>query len=227
MLKYVARHPGCTHADLQAHADSVAPEIGSQVAGYLKTLEEKYEMVEKRLPVFAKAKARKGRYTIRDNFLRSWLDALAVPTAAINFRPLQTLVDQADQRLMTAEGYGLERLVGQLYEERSRLGVGDFPLTSRIEGWWDRSDTEIDLVALDDTSQRLRLGTCKRSELALVSDLGRFDGHVVRFLNAFPRFAEWQVEKVAISPSLTPESRKAIVAAGYLPQSLGDLITSL
>ncbi len=115
VLKYVARHPGCTHADLQAHADSVAPELGSQVASYLKTLEEKYEMVEKRLPVFAKPKARKGHYTIRDNFLRSWLDALAVPTAAINFRPLQGLVEQADQRLMTAEGYGLERLVGQLY----------------------------------------------------------------------------------------------------------------
>jgi hypothetical protein len=68
----------------------------SQVWVYLKTLEEKYEMVEKRLPVFAKLKARKGHDTIRDNFPRSWLDALAVPTAAINFRPLQTLVEQVD-----------------------------------------------------------------------------------------------------------------------------------
>ena len=227
VLKYVARHPGCTHADLLAHANSVAPELGSQVSGYLKTLEEKYEMVEKKLPIFAKAKARKGRYTIRDNFLRSWLDALAVPTAAIHFRPLQCLVEQADQRLMTAEGYGLERLVGQLYEERSRLGVGDFPLTSRIQGWWDRSDTEIDLVALDETSQRLRLGSCKRAELALVKDLANFDGHVARFLKSFPRFADWQVEKVAIAPSLTREARQAIETAGYLPQSLDDLTAAL
>ncbi|MFM7228283.1 MAG: ATP-binding protein [Cyanobacteriota bacterium] len=227
VLKYVARHPGCTHADLQAHADSLAPEIGGQVAGYLKTLEKTYEMVEKRLPVFAKPKARKGRYTIRDNFLRSWLDALAVPTAAINFRPLDGLVEQADQRLMKAEGYGLERLVGQLYEERSRLGIGDFPLTSRIEGWWDRSDTEIDLVALDETSQRLRLGSCKRSAAALIADLARFDGHVARFLKAFPRFSEWQVEKLAIAPSLNPEACQAIQSMGYLPQSLGDLTTDL
>ena len=208
VLKYVARHPGCTHADLQAHADSVAPEIGSQVAAYLKTLEEKYELVEKRLPVFAKPKARKGHYAIRDNFLRCWLDALEVPAAAINFRPL-------------------ERLVGQLYEERSRLGLGDFPLTSRIEGWWDRSDTEIDLVALDETAQRLRLGSCKRSAAALVADLGRFDGHVARFLNAFPGFSEWQVEKVAITPSLKPLDRQAIEAMGYLPQSLDDLTAGL
>ena len=227
ILKYIARHPGCTHADLQAHADSVAPEIGSQVGGYLKTLEEKYEMVQKRLPVFAKPKARKGRYTICDNFLRSWLDALAVPTAAINFRPLNTLVEQADQRLMTAEGYGLERLVGQLYEERSRLGIGDFPLTSRIEGWWDSSDTEIDLIALDETSQRLRLGSCKRSEAALVKDLSRFDGHVSRFQKAFPRFENWELEKIAIAPSLTSEARRALEAKGYIPQSLEDLTAGL
>jgi hypothetical protein len=227
VLKYVARNPGCSHADLLAHVNSVDPDLGSQVWVYLKTLEEKYEMVVKRLPVFAKAKARKGRYTICDNFLRSWLDALAVATAAINFRSLQVLVEQADQRLMSAEGYGLERLVGQLYEERSRLGIGDFPLTSRIEGWWDRSDTEIDLVALDESSQRLRMGSCKRSERALVNDLGRFDGHVARFRKAFPRFADWQVEKVAIAPSLTPEARRAIQTAGYLPQSLADLTEGL
>ncbi|MFL0771085.1 MAG: ATP-binding protein [Prochlorococcus sp.] len=227
VLKYVARHPGCTHAELQAHADSVAPEIGSQVGGYLKTLEERYEMVEKRLPVFAKPKARKGHYTIRDNFLRSWLDALAVPTAAINFRPLQGLVEQADQRLMTSEGHGLERLVGQLYEERSRLDLGDFALTSRIEGWWDSRDTEIDLVALDESTQRVRLGSCKRSETALVKDLGRFDGHVARFLKACPKFKNWEVEKVAIAPSLSSENRRAIEAAGYIPQSLVDLTDGL
>jgi hypothetical protein len=39
VLKYVARNPGCTHTDLQSHADSVAPAIGSQVGGYLKILE--------------------------------------------------------------------------------------------------------------------------------------------------------------------------------------------
>jgi hypothetical protein len=63
--------------------------------------------------------------------------------------------------------------------------------------------------------------------VALVNDLGRFDGHVVRFLKAFPRFADWQVEKVAIAPSLTPEARRVIEAAGYLPQSLDDLTAGL
>lgn len=104
----MTRGSGCDHP----HADSLAPEIGSQVGGYLKTLEERDEMVENGCLCLPSPRPARGHYTIRDNFLRSWLDALAVPTAAINFRPLQTLVEQADQRLMTAEGYGLERLVG-------------------------------------------------------------------------------------------------------------------
>ncbi len=117
--------------------------------------------------------------------------------------------------------------MGQLYEERSRKELGDFSLTERIEGWWDSGDTEIDLVALDETSQRLRLGSCKRSVQALVNDLGRIDGHIARFLKAFPRFSEWQVEKVAIAPSLTPEARGEIEAVGYLPQSLDDFTEGL
>lgn len=55
-----------------------------------------------------------------------------------------------------------------------------------------------------------------------LTDLGRFDGHIARFLKAFPRFSAWQLEKVAIAPCLTPEGRGAIEAAGYLPQSLSD-----
>ena len=136
---------------------SVSSE-SEQVAGYLKTLIEKYRMVEKRLPIFAPAKARKGRYYLRDNFLQAWMGALQGAVSAVNFRPVDTLVEQADKHLIDAEGYGLERLVAQLYEERARKGVGDFALTHRIDGYWDRNDTEIDLVAAngDDRDTALR-----------------------------------------------------------------------
>jgi hypothetical protein len=54
-------------------------------------------------------------------------------------------------------------------------------------------------MALDETAQQLRLGSCKRSAAALVADLGRFDCYVARFLHAFHGFSQWQVEKVAIA----------------------------
>ncbi len=50
---------------------------------------------------------------------------------------------------------------------------------------------------------------------------------VLPVLKAFPRFADWQVEKVAIAPTLSREARQAIEKAGYLPQSLADLTEGL
>jgi len=38
---------------------------------------------------------------------------------------------------------------------------------------------------------------------------------------------EWQEEKVAIAPSLNQEARKAILAMGYLRQSLDELTAGL
>lgn len=227
VLKYIATHRGCSNADIVSYVRSVEPDSEAQVGGYLKVLDERYEMIERLQPIFAKPNARTGRFYIRDNFLRSWLAALVVPVASVNFRPMAALLAQADDRLAEAEGHGLERLAAQLYEERSRKGVGSFQLTASVRGWWDRSDTEIDLVALDETTRSLRLGTCKRSPEKLVSDLRAFDGHVERFLTAMPQYRSWQVVRVAIAPELSSEQSESVRAAGYVPESLGSLTEGL
>ena len=227
VLKFVARHPGCSNGDVESHVQTTSPDTAEQAGGYLKLLIEKYRMIERRQPVFAKAAARRGRYYLRDNFLRSWLAALHNPVAAVNFRPESTLVQQADERLMEAEGHGFERLVAQLYEERGRAGVGDFQLTDHIRGYWDRNATELDLVAIDDENQRLRLGTCKRSAGKLLPSLAPTDGHIARFLAAFPKLASFTVERVALAPTLDAAQRQAIQAGGYIPQDLNDLLQGL
>lgn len=227
ILKYVARRPGCTNSDLKAHIGNVSPETQEQVGGYLKILNNRYRMVEKRLPIFARPKARRGRYYLRDNFLRAWLSCLANPVAAINFRPENQLVSQADERLHETEGFALERLVGQLYEERSRKGVGGFPLSRRIEGYWDRSDTEIDFVALNSDEAVIRLGTCKRSASKLAPSLPSFQGHIDRFLAAHPKYTSWTVEKVAFAPVIDEDTRVWLGDRGCISQDLSDLLRDL
>jgi AAA+ ATPase superfamily predicted ATPase len=227
ILKYVARHPGCTSGELVEHVRQVSPETNEQVGGYLKVLIEKYRIVEKRLPIFAKKKEKKGRYYLTDNFLRAWLAALASPVSAMAFRPLEVVVRQADERLADVEGPSLEKLVATLYEERSRKGIGDFGLTERVQGYWDRADTEIDLVAVAGEDNILRVVTCKRSPEKLVSDLPTFDGHVARFVTASPKFGGWKVERVAVSPMLDPSARRLIEARGYIAQDLADLTAGL
>lgn len=227
VLKHVARHPGCSNADIEAHVREVSPSTAEQAGGYIKILIDRYRMLERRLPVFATPKARSGRYYVRDNFLRSWLAALQSPVSSINFRPEALLVERADVALAEVEGASLERLAAQLYEERSRRGLGDFNLTERIEGYWDRGDTEIDLVAVNADDRVIRFATCKRNPARLPADVPALQAHVARFLAAKPAFRGWHIEHAAIAPLIDADTRAAIVAAGALPQDLNDLIRDL
>jgi AAA+ ATPase superfamily predicted ATPase len=227
VLKFVARNPGRAHNELVAAIRQASGNPDTQVGGYLKVLIERFGLMERKLPVFAKPEAKRGRYYVTDNFLRSYLAALANPVSAIAFRPLDGLIEEADQRLADVEGAALEKLVGQLYEERSRKGIGDFPVTHRIQGFWDKADTEIDLVAVNETTRTIRFGSCKRSPNRLVADVNHFKGHVERFLQAMPKYQSWTTELAGISPVLDVEQRAILASHSIIPQDLDDLTVGL
>ncbi|MDX2022344.1 MAG: DUF234 domain-containing protein [Deltaproteobacteria bacterium] len=226
VLNFIARNPGCSSADLDAYVRHVSPEMAEQTAGYVKILTDRYELVERRLPIFATKKERKGRYYIRDNFLRSWLSALAAPTAAINFRPVGSLVEQALSRLDESEGHGFERLVSSLYQERSRKGLPGFSLTHEISGYWDNEGIELDLVAVDDQNRRIRFANCKRSASKLLPSLEATNRHIERFLALRPH-PGYGVEKVAIAPQVSKELEQNIRKRGWLVEDLARLTADL
>lgn len=223
LLQHIARHPGCTNADIEAAISNVSPHEGKQVGGYLKVLSERYAMIERRLPIFAKPKARSGRYYIRDNFLRSWLAALQRPVSAVHFSPEHQLIAQADLLLAEAEGAALEELAGRLYEEASRKGVSDFPLSERIKGYWDRAGVEIDLVAVSESTRRIRFGTCKRNADKLLASVPALRTNVEAFLRHHTAYADWGIEYCAVSPQISAELSERLRAENIIPQSLADL----
>lgn len=171
--------------------------------------------------------SRSGRYYIRDNFLRAWLSALQRPVSATAFRPLDELIAQADERLATVEGFALEALAGQLYEERSRLGLGDFPLSDRVRGYWDRGNVEIDLVAVAESERRIRFGTCRRNPDKLLESLSALQSGADAFLQAHGPFRGWRREYVAIAPEIAPDLRARLQQSGIVAQDLHDLTAGL
>ena len=223
VLKYIAAHSGCQHAEIVNHAKALSRDENEQVAGYLKVLRERFQVITKKLPVFAKAKTPKGRYYIADNFLRAWLAALAAPVGAINFRPVDDLVRLADERLKVVEGQAFEELVATIYEERSRKGLPGFSLTRRVEGYWNSKDTEIDLVVMDEQDQLVRFGFCKRSQDRIASALESDEQHIHRFLKAFPKYSTWALQRVQIAPVVDANTRKTIEAADWMVEDLAEL----
>ena len=125
------------------------------------------------------------------------------------------------------EGGSLEKLAGQLYEERSRKGIGDFPITHRVQGFWDKADTEIDLVAVNETTESIRFGSCKRSPKKLLSDVNNFKQHVERFLQTMPKYRGWKKQFVGIAPVLDAEQRAILTSHDIIPQDLNDLTHGL
>ncbi len=227
ILKYVARHPGGTHSDLVQALRTATGNPDAQIGGYLAVLIERFGLIERKLPIFSKPEAKRSRYYVTDNFLRAWLAALANPVSATAFRPLDDLIDEADRRLADVEGRSLEKLVGQLYEERSRKVLGDFPITHRIEGFWNKAGTEIDLVACNETRRAVRFGSCKRSPSKLLADVNNFKGHVERFFQALPKYAGWSREYVGIAPMLDKKQGAVLAEHDIISQDLNDLTRDL
>ena len=118
-------------------------------------------------------------------------------------------------------------MAGQLYEERSRKGIGDFPISDRVQGFWDKADTEIDLVAFNKDTKTIRFGSCKRSPTKLLSDVNNFKQHVGRFLQTMPQYQEWTQQYVGIAPALDTEQKAILTDHGIIPQDLNDLTLGL
>ncbi|HEX3655243.1 MAG TPA: ATP-binding protein, partial [Pirellulales bacterium] len=227
VLKFVARNPGRMYNELVQAIRQASGSLDTQIGGYLKVLIERFGLIERKLPVFAKPEAKRSRYYVTDNFLRAWLAALANPVSAIAFRPLNDLINEADQRLADVEGSSLEKLAGQLYEERSRKGLGDFPITDRVQGFWDKADTEIDLVAVNEATRTIRFGSCKRSPRRLLVDVNNFKEHVDRFLQTMPKYQPWTRQYVGISRRLDDDQRAILIGHAIIPQDLNDLTRDL
>jgi hypothetical protein len=227
VLKYVARHPGCSQADLVAHVKNLSPETDDQVGGYIKVLAERFAMIERRLPMFARREARLGRYYLTDNFLRAWLAALAQPVQAQAFRPVEELVVEADARLADVEGHALEKMVAGLVEERGRRGLGPVRMTEHVKGYWDRAGIEIDFVARDDDTRSLWLGSCRRSPDKLVAAARALDGHASRLLLGRPDLGGFKLVKLAFAPTIGPDTCEGLHALGHVPLSIDALLVGL
>lgn len=228
VLKLVARMGPCSHGELRTEYDRTGPGGEKQLGGYLKILIEKYQMIERVNPIFAKEDGRKSRYQITDNFLAAWLNSIARNIQLARIRPAVEAIHRADEALKTHEGMAFEKMVRLLIEECSRKEVGDFSLTELVRGYWnkpDGKDIEIDLVAIDGESKIIRLGSCKRSAHKHDSvSLYKFDGHINRFKSTQlgKKYGGWKIERALYAPAFPEDMRKRLTGDGYICVDMMD-----
>ena len=114
--------------------------VGREIGGYLTKLENEYEVIAKKQPLFEKSSTKNVRYTIEDNFFTFWFRFIYKYSYMLeieNYESLKTII-QRDYE--TFSGLMLERYFRRVLIERQAY--------TRIGGWWDRKgENEIDIVA--------------------------------------------------------------------------------
>ncbi len=220
ILKILARKGPCSRGQLKQEYRQLGggeTELGS----YLKILIDEFRMVEKLDPIFSSRKMRRARYAIADNFLSAWLNAIARNVQMARVQPIDKPLSRAESMLSVHEGYVFEKMTRQLTEEASRKGVGDFPLTDFVRGYWnkaDGSDIEIDLVCINEDDKVVRFGSCKRNPGSHAGgELTKFNGHVDRFLmtKEGKRFTDWTVQRALYAPAIDAGHKKQLTESGY------------
>jgi AAA+ ATPase superfamily predicted ATPase len=228
VLKLVARMGPCSHGQLKSEYDRTGPKDDNQLGGYLQTLIEKYQIIERVYPIFAADNSRKARYRITDNFLTAWLFSLARNLQLARIRPILEVIDRTDESLATHEGHAFEKLVKLVLEECSRKQVGDFSLTKIVRGYWnkpDGTDIEIDVVAINETDKIIRVGSCKRSSQRHNHEsLADFNIHIDRFKRTElgKSYADWTLERALYSPLFEKEQRQDLSNRGYICVDMTD-----
>jgi AAA+ ATPase superfamily predicted ATPase len=114
------------------------------IGGFLKKLEEEYDLIEKKRPIRAKPGSQTVRYEIKDIFLRFWFRYMEKHRTLIEIGNYERL------RQIVASDY--ERYSGKVLERWFMAKLQESQQYDEIGGWWlpDQNDPkEIDIVTVD------------------------------------------------------------------------------
>ena len=131
--------------------------VGKEIGGYLTKLENEYEVIAKRQPLFEKSTTKNVRYAIEDNFFTFWFRFVYKYNYMLeieNYEGLKTIINR-DYEVFS--GLMLERYFKRVLIESHAY--------TRIGSWWDRKgENEIDIVAEDELENKIEFIEVKRQE---------------------------------------------------------------
>lgn len=134
-----------------------------EIGGYLTRLENDFNIIKKRIPMFSKAESRNVRYEIEDNFLRFWFRFFYKYIRYIEAGALEKLQEIIIRDYPTFSGHALEEYFKCRFREK-----GEF---TALGGYWNRKgEDEIDLIALDEIEKKAIVAEIKRNRQNIKMD---------------------------------------------------------
>lgn len=140
---------------------------GISLGGQLKRLEEDYDLVKKKRPIFSKEGSQTVRYDVSDMFLRFWFRYFIKYQSLIEIRNFDRLADIIIKDYPTFSGLALET-----YFRQQMMESGEF---AEIGSWWQGTgnddQSEIDIVGLYFGEKKALVAEVKRQSKNFRPDL--------------------------------------------------------
>ena len=164
--------------------------VGREIGGYLTKLENEYEVIAKKQPLFEKSSTKNVRYTIEDNFFTFWFRFIYKYSYMLeieNYGSVKTIINRDYE---TFSGLMLERWFRRVLIERQAF--------TRIGGWWDRKgENEIDIVAENELNEEASFFEVKRKAGNI--DMEVLKNKAAAFLRATGEFKGYKISYKGLS----------------------------
>ncbi len=166
--------------------------VGRQIGGYLTKLENEYEVISKKQPLFEKSSAKNVRYMIEDNFFTFWFRFIYKYSYMLeieNYGSVKTIINRDYE---TFSGLMLERWF-------KRVLIGQQTYT-RIGSWWDRKgENEIDIVAENELDEVATFFEVKRKAEHI--NMAILEAKTTAFLRTTGELKEYNISYKGLSMS--------------------------
>lgn len=164
--------------------------VGREIGGYLTKLENEYEVIAKKQPLFEKSSTKNVRYTIEDNFFIFWFRFIYKYSYMLEIDNYESMKAIINRDYETFSGLMLERYFRRVLIERQAY--------TRIGGWWDRkSENEIDIVAENELNNEATFFEVKRKAANI--DIEVLKQKAAAFLRATGEFKGYNISYKALS----------------------------
>ena len=164
--------------------------IGKEVGGYLTNLENDYELIAKRQPLFEKSANKNVRYELDDVFYSFWFRFIFKYSYIIEIENYAKLQEIVVRDYNTFSGLMLERYFHRVAVESEAF--------TRLGRWWDRKgENEIDMIAEDELANIAIFYEIKRQKDDI--SLGVLKQKAEVFLQATHQFKEYKIAYKGLS----------------------------
>ncbi|KOO67917.1 ATP-binding protein [Xylanibacter rarus] len=164
--------------------------VGREIGGYLTKLENEYEVIAKKQPLFEKSSTKNVRYTIEDNFFIFWFRFIYKYSYMLEIDNYESMKAIINRDYETFSGLMLERYFRRVLIERKAY--------TRIGGWWDRKgENEIDIVAENELNNEATFFEVKRKAANI--DIEVLKQKAAAFLRATGEFKGYNISYKALS----------------------------